>query len=210
MNKTMLAIGTIIIVAGSTLAEAGQGTYVGLNLGAAIPNDSDVTESVYGYDVSYSVEAGTGFAAGATVGYVFANNFRVEGEFAYQKNDLDKIKVLGFNLNANGDIESLGLLLNGYYEYVDKSGIILNIGGGIGFMNVAANDFNIEGSGVSNVDDDDTVFAYQAGVGIGYAINAKLAIDLKYRYMGTDNPNFGGAEVEYSTNNIYAGIRFGF
>lgn len=210
MKKILNILGGALLVAGAPLALGAQGAYVGVNLGAAIPNDSDVTESVYGYDIPYTVEASTGLAVGVAVGYVFHENFRVEGEVAYQSNDLDRVNVLGLDLAANGDISSLGLLANGYYEIVNSSGFLFNVGAGLGFMNVKVNDLTIVGSGIPGSSENDTVFAYQVGAGVGYAVNANLALDLKYRYMATADPTFGPAKAEYSTNNIYVGIRFGF
>jgi len=95
------------------------------------------------------------------------------------------------SFDFNGDVSSLGLLLNGYYEIVTSSGFIFYVGAGFGFMNVSINDANVPILGLPGFDDDDTVFAYQVGVGVGYAVNPKLAFDLKYRYMGTENPTFG-------------------
>jgi opacity protein-like surface antigen len=208
--KTLNMLCGALLIASSPLALGAQGAYVGINLGAAIPNDSDVKESVFGYDVPYTVEADTGLAVGVAVGYVFHENFRVEGELAYQGNDLNKINLLGVDLPADGDISSLGLLVNGYYEIVDRSGFLFNVGAGLGFMDVEVSDLTLLGLDLPSSSDSDTVFAYQVGIGVGYTVNAKLALDLKYRYMATADPTFGTAKAEYATNNIYVGIRFGF
>ena len=59
-------------------------------------------------------------------------------------------------------------------------------------------------------DADDTVFAWQVGAGIGYALTPQLTFDLKYRYFATSDPEFDGTEVEYASHNVYAGIRLHF
>ncbi len=48
------------------------------------------------------------------------------------------------------------------------------------------------------------------GFGAGYAINEKVTLDMKYRYFGTSDPDFDGVKAEFSSSNIYAGIRVGF
>jgi opacity protein-like surface antigen len=53
-----------------------------------------------------------------------------------------------------------------------------------------------------NYDEDDTVFAYQFGVGAGYAVTETVTLDCKYRYLRT--------EVASPSHNIIAGIRVAF
>ena len=70
------------------------------------------------------------------------------------------------------------------------------------------------GVGYANVDldgdEDDSVFAYQVGAGIGYAVSDQATIDLKYRYFATEDPDFGGVDAEVASHNIYLGIRVNF
>jgi len=75
---------------------------------------------------------------------------------------------------------------------------------------VEVNDINVPGSGLPNSNEDDTVFAYQVGVGVGYAVNEKINLDVKYRYFGTSDPEFDTTEAEYSSHNVYVGIRVSF
>ncbi len=58
--------------------------------------------------------------------------------------------------------------------------------------------------------DDDTVFAYQVGAGVGYAVTEKVSFDVKYRYFATSDPEFDTTKAEYSSHNVYAGIRVTF
>ena len=48
------------------------------------------------------------------------------------------------------------------------------------------------------------------GAGVDYAVNEKITIDFKYRYLGTSDPEFDTTTVEYSSHNFYAGIRAAF
>ena len=61
-----------------------------------------------------------------------------------------------------------------------------------------------------NLDGSDTVFAWQFGAGVGYALTKQWTLDFKYRYFDTDKPDFDRAEAELSSHNFTLGIRFDF
>lgn len=205
MKKIIVTtVGCAMLLSLSSVAYS-AGPYVSGNLGLAVASDSDVTDSTVP-GTTIEIESDSGMALGVAAGYGFANNTRLEGEIAYQKNDLDKARALGV-VGLTGDTSSLALLLNGYYDFVNKSPMTPFISAGVGLARVDVNDMNMPGSGFPNANDDDTVFAYQLGAGVGYAVNAKVSLDVKYRYLGTSDPEFDTTDVEYSSHNVYAGIR---
>lgn len=207
MKKTFLITAACAMTLSvSSLAFSAEGPYVSGNLGLAIPSDSDLTDSTVP-GITIDIESDLGLALGVAAGYAFGNNTRIEGEIAYAKNDLDKASLLGVDVDLTGDTSSIALLLNGYYDFKNASAFTPFINGGIGMARVKVNDINIPGSGLPDTSDDDTVFAYQVGVGVGYAVNEKVSIDVKYRYFGTSDPEFDTTESEYSSHNVYAGIR---
>jgi opacity protein-like surface antigen len=204
-----IATGCAMILSLSSIAYSAEGPYVSGNLGIAIANDSEVTDST-APGITLDIESDTGFAIGGAIGYDFGST-RIEGEVAYQQNDFDKIGVAGLgSVDLTGDTSSLSFLVNGYYDFNNSSAFTPYISGGIGLANVEINDMSIPRSGLPSVNDDDTVFAYQVGVGVGYAVNEEVSIDVKYRYFGTSDLEFDTTEVEYSSHNLYAGIRVAF
>jgi opacity protein-like surface antigen len=54
---------------------------------------------------------------------------------------------------------------------------------------------------------DDSVFAWQAGAGIGFKASDKVTVDLGYRYFTTRDLNFYGFLYSAASSNILAGIR---
>ena len=82
------------------------------------------------------------------------------------------------------------------------------MGAGIGFAGVSAEDLAAAGVSVSSYDD--TVFAYQFGVGVGYAVEESVTLDFGYRYFATSDPEFNGAEFEFESHNISFGVRIIF
>ena len=205
MKKKFLAIAfcsTLLSVA--SISHSAEGPYVSGSLGLAIASDSELTDST-APGVTGDLESDKGLALGIAAGYDFGNA-RLEGELAYQKNDMDKLSVTGpggsVSGSVDGDTSSTALLLNGYYDFKNTSALTPFIGAGLGFA-------KIETDGDLG-SDDDTVFAYQVGFGAGYAVNEKVTLDLKYRYFATSDPEFDTTTAEYSSHNIYAGIRVGF
>lgn len=207
MKKNILMItGCSILLSISSIAYSAEGPYVSGNLGIAIPSDSEVTDSTVP-GITLDIESDSGLAVGGAVGYDFGNNTRLEGEIAYQKNDLDKASLLGVDVALTGDTSSLALLLNGYYDFANESAFTPFISAGLGFAQVEINDFNVPGSGLPSESDDDTVFAYQVGAGVGYAVNEKITVDVKYRYFATSDLDIDTTTVEYSGHIFFAGIR---
>jgi len=187
----------------SSVAFGAPGKYVSGNLGIGFLTDSDISDP----SGTVTAEFDLGYALGVAAGYNFGT-FRVEGELGYQKNDFDKVSLGALSGNASGDVTSTSFLLNGYYDFVNSSPFTPYISAGIGFTKLEANDFAVLGTPVG--DADDKVLAYQLGVGVGYAINEKVTIDLKYRYFAAYDPEFDGTEYEYESHNIFLGLRYNF
>ena len=63
-------------------------------------------------------------------------------------------------------------------------------------------------------DYDDTVFAYQVGIGAGFAVSETVTLDCRYRYLGAEDAEFsyqlGDLEVEMASHNITLGLRMAF
>ena len=103
------------------------------------------------------------------------------------------------------------MVLNGYYDFTNSSNFTPYVSAGLGFSKIEANDYNIIGSGEPDLNDDDTVFAYQVGAGVGYAVNAQFTIDVKYRYFAAEDAKlFETAEVEIASHDLLLGLRFNF
>ena len=183
----------------SSFAADAEGLYVGGNLGMAILNDADTTTDS---GVAVNIDSDLGLALGAAVGYAF-ENIRIEGEIAWQKNDLDKINIWGRDLELEGDISSLAFLLNGYYDFKNSSAFTPFVTAGIGMARIDVDDMAPSGRGMPAQSNHDTVFAFQLGFGVSYAVSDRISLDVKYRYFDT-------REDEYFSHNIYAGIRVFF
>jgi opacity protein-like surface antigen len=172
-----------------------NGPYVELQGGAAFLTDSDVNPSV---------DTDTGYALGVAAGYKFGK-VRAEAEVGYQKNEVDSCSINSSRCrNATGDIKAYTFLVNGYYDFINKTRFTPYLTAGIGVAKVDA-DVNR----IAHVDDVD--FAYQVGAGVAYAINKNISIDLKYRYLDTvEDIGFENTDPEFSTHNVFLALKYFF
>ena len=205
MKKTFSVVVGLFILLMLPLVSfsAGPGPYVKANLGMSFLMDSDFSEP----GATGTLEFDTGFASSIAGGYNFGM-FRVEGEIGYQKNDIDKGTVNSGGRSVSGsisegDMTAFSLLANCYFDFVNTTPFTPFITAGLGMAKLEINN-------LGGYDFDDTVFAYQFGAGVGYAINQNFNIDLTYRYFATDDPEFGGTKAEFASNNVYLGLRYNF
>ncbi|NOQ65946.1 MAG: outer membrane beta-barrel protein, partial [Desulfobacterales bacterium] len=166
---------------------------------------------------SAELEYDTSFTVGGAIGYRLgeSGDYRVEGEVAYQNNEVDRIDNNSLPYNPGGGVISsmeasmLTFLLNGYIDFNYGSAFSWFVTAGVGFARI---DGEMTVNGVTD-DEDDTVFAYQVGVGTGYAVTETVTLDCKYRYLGTaEDFNIEGGDVEVASpsHSITAGIRVAF
>jgi len=207
MKKIVSVLIGCFFLALPAISFGASGWYGRVNAGLAIAPDSDIDVTITGLgsgagELSYD----TGYTVGGAVGYMM-EKFRFEGELSYQKNDMDSLSGPGGSLSVNGDISALTFLVNGYIDFTTGGPLTPFITAGIGYSKVEA---DIEGES-----DDDNLFTYQLGAGIGYAISEKMTIDLRYRYLGLEDYEYsevgvGSLSAEVSSHNITAGLRFAF
>ncbi len=190
-------------------AHSAEGMYVSGALGVASASDADAGEP-YSHGVKGNMSFDSGFGFLAAVGYGM-DNFRVEGEFGYQKNDLNNFNVLGHSTGLSGDLSVWSMLCNGYYDFPIGSDFAPFVTAGLGFAQVSMNDFNTPQSERPAWSSDDYVFAWQIGAGLSYAVNNQLTVEAKYRYFATTEASLDdGGSVEFASNNVYLGARYSF
>ena len=194
-----------------TISFGASGMYGSFNAGVAMPADGNMTISGVG---SAELEYDTSFTVGGAIGYRLgeSGDYRIEGEVAYQNNEVDRIDNNSLPYNPGGGVISsmeasmLTFLLNGYIDFNYGSAFSWFFTGGFGFARI---DGERTVDGLTD-DEDDTVFAYQLGVGTGYAVTETVTLDCKYRYLSTEDFNIKDGEIEVLSHNITVGIRVAF
>ena len=212
MKKFAVSVVICFFLVLPTISFGASGMYGSFNTGVAMPADGNMTISGEG---SYELEYDTSYTVGGAIGYRLgeSGDYRVEGEVAYQNNEVDRIdnKSLPVYLDGGERLSSmeasmLTFLLNGYIDFNYGSAFSWFFTGGIGAAIIDGEIATTEG----NLEDDDTVFAYQLGVGTGYAVTETVTLDCKYRYLSTEDFNIEDGEIEVLSHNITVGIRVAF
>ena len=180
------------------------GFYINGNGSLVSLQDTDLTES--GISREVSLDSGFGFGGGG--GYDF-DFLRAEAEIVYRKNNINKVStVLRGNVGGSGDISALSFMLNGFYDFKNRTFLTPYIGGGIGVALVDLSTVTAETVRISG--GDDTVFAYQLEAGFNNAINESMSLDFGYRYFATTDPSLGGTEAEFKSHNLVIRFRYTF
>jgi opacity protein-like surface antigen len=182
--------------------------YISVNVGVAFLTDSDQSQG--GYE---KMKFDPGFA-GSLAGGVKFGMFRIEGEYGYQGNNIDNKYDYyyyddyddydddhhhHYSNDDSCDMKASSLMGNIYLDFINPSPVTPFLTAGIGMATVKLFDYY-----------DDTVFAYQIGAGLAFAINPHMNIDLKYRYFATEDPDFDGVKAKFASHNVYCGFRFTF
>lgn len=165
-----------------------------------------------GTGVRWDTETDSGYGVNLAVGWRM-QHFRVEAEYAYAKNDVDKHKnvrvagvgnidaldasvlvegaadVLGATVgqvvrNGKGDIGTDYLFVNAFYDFDMGSSWSPYVGVGIGSGWV---DVEYKPSNIKIIDDDDRVFAWQVMAGLSYLCSEQLSFFGGVRWRQTDD-----------------------
>jgi len=156
-----------------------------------------------------------GFAVGGRAGVEWGP-WRLEEEYAYRSNDLNRATVGSVRIaGATGDRQSHAIMTNVLYDFSLGWPVIPHIGAGIGAVNIIDHG---SAPGIGRVqNDDDWQFGYQAIGGVRWPVSPNFAVDLDYRYLATTDPTFRSATTPsiryrsgYETHNLMASLVYRF
>jgi opacity protein-like surface antigen len=226
-RKATFACGMALAAAGAlvTEAKAAEGFYAGVHGGAVFLGKASLDDHAGTVATGTGTVTGTGtltlsnieqefdrgFAVGAEAGYAFGNGLRIGGEVTYRHNDLGDISAdlstpSGSSTSTSGnvdeDISSWAFMLNGYFDIATGSPFTPYVGVGAGAAIVS---LDLE-TNLGDIDDSDTVFAYQGIVGLAFALSQNIDIGVEYRYFATSDPEFSGdfdTSAEYRAHNVF-------
>ncbi|KZK73541.1 MAG: hypothetical protein A3K90_01710 [Pelodictyon luteolum] len=177
----------LLALAGSGSVASAATPYATGSLGLAMLQDSDVE---FAGDRSYN----TGYSLSGALG-LRSGEYRIEGELGYQQNGIESL---------GDDVSILSFFGNGYLDFeMASSPFTPYLTAGFGLASID------DSSGPGSVDD--TVFAWQLGAGVGYRFADNMLVDVRYRYLGTGDPELaGGREYSIDTHNLMVGLRVEF
>lgn len=236
LKTTLLAAAASIAIAPA--ANAYEGLYGAIGAGLNyLQSDRDLSNDALGaaagpliFDSNIDFDAGIGIYS--ALGYAWGNDWRTELEFSYRNNDARRIASDGAGFSGipegslAGDVRTYALMLNVIRDlnFGNELPFTPYVGGGVGFA-----DIGFDVSGVNQLGAPTAplsiafgpsrrAFAYQGIAGIAWPLAEDLALDLSYRFFGTNKIaydaviNGAAAEVEagYHTHSFFAGLRWNF
>jgi len=141
----------------------------------------------------YDQEWDPGFILSSAIGTKLEDGFRVEGELIYANSSLKQISGSwnGSNYNTErvqGDISTVALMGNVLYDFPSNSRLIPYGMAGLGMTLISLND--LVASNMAMANDMDVVAALQVGAGFTFDLDRRTKIELGYRYLETQNPEF--------------------
>jgi len=186
--------------------------YASFSAGFFQPANTTVTDDYSTDEVTLSYKTG-GVVSGA-VGYRFDNGLRLEEELSYRGADFDKASLAGYNdVDINSKFTAVAFMTNLFYDIKTESIVSPYFGVGLGTCTVKVDDATFSSGGYSTpgwYEDDQTVLAYQLGVGLGFNVSQNVTFDVGYRFFGTEDIQFTDYKSTFSSHAGTVGVRFIF
>ncbi|NCC03689.1 MAG: porin family protein [Proteobacteria bacterium] len=187
------------------------GYYGALQMGLSVPSDVDMD---FGNGTSTEMSVDSGLSVAGALGFRPVSWVRVEGEVGHFSGELDAAN--------NTDMSVTSYMANAFAEWQNTSDFTPYAGLGLGAATVSADGRETYSYGGTNytfsTDDSDTVFAWQAALGVDYRFTNKLSADLGWRYLSTNDASLSTSingstvpvDAGMSANLIRMGMRYTF
>lgn len=177
-----------------------RGWYLSFHTGVAAPQAADAALPLVPSAARLDFDSQMSFSG--ALGVRLGRHFRLEGEGAWRRPDIDNATFAGAPVPAAGDLSTMNLMLNTYYDFSPGRRFNPYLTAGIGAAHHRA-DLNIGGT---RVDDGDTTFAWAAGAGLSYSVNDRFSLTGGYRYMDHGKPDFGALRMRTRAHEFRIGI----
>jgi outer membrane protein OmpA-like peptidoglycan-associated protein len=222
MKYTMAFLGAAAMAAlvGPASAEQMTSWYGAIEGGGNWVEDFDMQEYVTPLGpppATSSLHLDAGWAALASLGYAYDNNWRFEVEGGYRYNQFDSITPLGGpSTPIDGDFHQFTLMANSLYDFPSDKGVTFTLGGGVG-----AHYAKMTSDSLSTAfDGDDVSLAFQGFAGLSVPVASWLAMSLNYRFLFVPNvkledeksiaPSSAHVDIEdLKSHTVTLGFRFG-
>ncbi len=212
------------LFAGAEAQAAGRwpNWYVGLHGSLDYVGESSVNDN----PVVDSISNDFGFGYGASLGYRPATdtnilkNMRFELEWHQQQNDIAEADTILGSVPADGTFKVSAFMANVFYDFVttdqyqQPKPLVPYLGAGVGIASLTMDDAGLT---LGNTNNSDDLMAWQLMAGLSYAPQFMPFSEwvLGYRYFSTTDASFNYItgttfDVDYSSHNLEAGIRFLF
>jgi opacity protein-like surface antigen len=188
MNKIVVLSVLFLTIVNVEAGILPVGGYFGLRGGASI--NAIKTEKN-----NYELESKKSAFMGANAG-IRLFSFRAELEGLYRPNSINIKKP-----SSQSEKGSSGTAFaNLYYNVIDLPFIRGYLGGGVGYTKFTQD----------YLTDNKNSFAYNFGLGVTATFIDILSVDVGYRYVHQGDVEINTTKLSVNSNDLYAGLRFGF
>jgi len=237
-HSKKLALTIAVALATPSIALA-EGFYATAQLGSSeqasdsAPYGNNIAEDA---DFPEEFDAGDGTVGGIGIGYIFSDQFRIEGRIASRDGSFNDMRLgtgarNGAEYILNGEVESTTFTVEGFYDFVNESSFTPYVKAGLG---VSDNSYSarIGGAGVAQFDafdgvsdgyydnyndGDSTELSWNVGVGGSFGLSERTSIYGEYQYInfgdvrtGQDSFTDGFKIDDLAAHEIMIGIRIKF
>lgn len=217
--KKSLAVLSLLSITKAFALNPVPGWYAGAMIGATYAPNVNITSlsptdltSMVNMDVKYKVFMDGGLSLGYRI-----DQFRVEGEALYNRNNIQSVNYNGTTISTmksspeyrlNGATTTMGLMLNGLYDlYTPDSdfNFVPYVGLGLGYGHVSTGisfyDNNVEIPG-TKISDANNGFAGQVILGGNYFLDDFWAFGMDYRYFATTQMTSSNSRSQFHALNF--------
>ncbi|MFL6854777.1 MAG: outer membrane protein, partial [Sphingomicrobium sp.] len=154
------------------------------------------------FDNAFDLDSKMGYELGIYGGYDFGM-FRLEGEVAWKHAKLDDFSVdtplldainnfsdldlVDEDFDIDDNVGALAFMVNALVDFGDDDGFSFQAGVGAGWAKVKM------------FDEKDGAFAWQAILGVNYAISPNIDLGLRYKYFSTGKVDLSDEDVAFNT-----------
>ncbi|WP_137180906.1 OmpA family protein [Roseomonas sp. AR75] len=241
-KKAFIAATALMLPAAAQAQPFGMnlsGFYIGGGAGVNYRQDSDISLSgaavtgpfgVGAANANGSIGWNPGFVGVLNAGYGFGNGLRVEAEFSYRYENVDKVSGVGQGAysRTGGHTSTYAFMGNVLYDFNVGLPVVPYVGAGIGYAISSFDQVRAQSTAVfpsqTNIAGNDGRFAYQGIVGLGMPIAAVpgLTLTAEYRYFATLDADLdvtsykptgfsrGTTEIENTNHSFLLGVRYAF
>ena len=159
-----------------------------------------VLQEEFGSGVPVRARFHPGVRVGMTCGYEFTDWFAAEAELGGVLNEVEQGSLVSGSRAALGPdtrIANVPLLFNARFQYPNSSHWRPYIGAGLGVSAsimdgvLFARSANFNAYYRQEIRDADAVLAYHAFAGLRYRLNDRMGLQVEYRYLVTESPEWG-------------------
>jgi opacity protein-like surface antigen len=208
-NRFLIAFcGVFLLLAASPAFAVPKPFYVSVHAGGCFLENTDLTGNFNTVNLDFD----PGPVVTGAFGYDFIGA-RLEGEIGYRQNGINGIKIRGQSFDPGGDFSVISFMANSIADFPNRTRFTPYVSLGAGLALVSLNEDKSLSLDFDTSDDE--VFAYQGGVGVGYAVTNDLTLEIGYQYFATLDPQFKTTasqkvDFSYAVHNAMVGVRYGF